>query len=101
MNTKKKKKNSSTQYKIHNVTHPVNITKDQTMGLPWCPVVRNPPSKAGHVCVIPGPGTKIPHAGGQLSPPTSTKAHHSLQLPQTQTNKERNQETYSVSCNDL
>ena len=61
---KKKKKKSSTQCKIHNVTHPVNITKDQTTGLPWCPVVRNPPSKARHVCAIPGPGTKIPHAGG-------------------------------------
>ena len=37
------------------------------MGLPWRPVVKNPPSNAEDVGLIPGWGTKIPHAAGQLS----------------------------------
>ena len=32
------------------------------------PVVKNPPSSAADVGSIPGWGTKIPHAVGQLSP---------------------------------
>ena len=35
---------------------------------PGGPVVKNPPSNAGDVGSIPGWGTKIPHATGQLSP---------------------------------
>ena len=34
---------------------------------PGGPVVKNPPSNAGDVGSIPGPGTKIPHAARQLS----------------------------------
>ena len=34
---------------------------------PGGPVVKNPPSNAGDVGSIPGRGTKIPHAVGQLS----------------------------------
>ena len=34
---------------------------------PGGPGVKNPPSNAGDVGSIPGGGTKIPHAGGQLS----------------------------------
>ena len=42
---------------------------------PVCPVVKNPPSNAGDMGLIPGRGTKIPHAMGQLSPhATTTKA---------------------------
>ena len=37
------------------------------LGLPWGPVVKNPPSNAGDTGLIPGQGTKIPHAAGQLS----------------------------------
>ena len=33
---------------------------------------QNPPSNAGHTGSIPGWGTKIPHATGQLSPHTTT-----------------------------
>ena len=33
---------------------------------PGGPVVKNPPSKAGDVGSIPGGGSKIPHATGQL-----------------------------------
>ena len=44
-------------------------------------MVRNPPSNAGGAGSIPGQGTKIPHAMGQLSPraattePTCSGAH--------------------------
>ena len=38
---------------------------------PGGPVVKNPPSNAGDVGSIPGPGTKIPHATEQLSPGTA------------------------------
>ena len=34
---------------------------------PGGPVVKNPPSNAGDVGSIPGWGTKVPHATGQLS----------------------------------
>ena len=39
---------------------------------PGGPVVKNLPSSAGDVGSIPGRGTKIPHATGQLSPLTTT-----------------------------
>ena len=39
---------------------------------PGGPVVKNPPSSAGDLGSIPGRGTKIPHAAGQLSPDTTT-----------------------------
>ena len=39
---------------------------------PGGPVVENLPSNAGDTGSIPGQGTKIPHAAGQLSPCTAT-----------------------------
>ena len=39
---------------------------------PGGPVVKNPPFNAGDVGSIPGQGTKIPHAAGQLSPHATT-----------------------------
>ena len=39
---------------------------------PGGPVVKNPPSNAGDLGSIPGRGTKILHAVGQLSPRTTT-----------------------------
>ena len=36
------------------------------------PVVKNPPSNARDTSSIPGRGTKIPHAAGQISPCTTT-----------------------------
>ena len=39
---------------------------------PGGPVVKNPPSHAGDAGLIPGWGTKIPHAVGQLSPRATT-----------------------------
>ena len=46
-------------------------------------VVKNPPSNAGDAGSIPGRGTKIPHAAGQLSPHATTTepAHCKLQSP--------------------
>ena len=42
------------------------------MDFPGGPVVKNLPSNAGDMGSIPGRGTKIPHAVGQLSPCTAT-----------------------------
>ena len=42
-------------------------------GLPWCPVVKNPPSNTGDTGSIPGQGTKIPQAQEQVSPHTARK----------------------------
>ena len=42
--------------------------KRGSLGLLGGPVVKNPPSNAGDWGLIPGQGTKIPHAAGQLSP---------------------------------
>ena len=39
---------------------------------PGDPVVQNPPSNAGDIGLIPGEGTKIPHASGQLGPRATT-----------------------------
>ena len=52
---------------------------------PGGPVVKNPPSNARDVGSIPGRGTKIPHAAGQLSPCTTTTepACCKLQSPHT------------------
>ena len=49
-----------------------------TWDFPGGPVVKNPPSNAGDTGSIPGRGTKIPHAAGQLSPHATTRepAHH-------------------------
>ena len=42
--------------------------KKDCRDFPGSPVVKNPPSSEGDVGSIPGWGTKIPHAAGQLSP---------------------------------
>ena len=39
----------------------------QIRDFPGDPVVKNPPSNAGDVGLIPGQGTKVPHDSGQLS----------------------------------
>ena len=41
--------------------------KSRHRDFPGGPVVKNPPYNAGHAGSIPGQGTKIPHAMGQLS----------------------------------
>ena len=42
-------------------------------------VVQNLPSNAGDAGSIPGQGTKIPHAAGQLSPHTTAREAQELQ----------------------
>ena len=45
---------------------------------PGGPVVKNLPASAGDTGLTPGPGSKIPHAAGQLSPrATTTEPAHS------------------------
>ena len=46
--------------------------------IPGCPVVKNPSCNAGDAGSIPGWGTKIPYATGQLSPHATTTepVHH-------------------------
>ena len=39
---------------------------------PGGPVAKNPPYNAGDAGSVPGQGTKIPHAMGQLSPHAAT-----------------------------
>ena len=46
---------------------------------PVDPVVKNLPSNAGNMSLIPGQGTKISHATGQLSPCTTTREDWMLQ----------------------
>ena len=61
--------------------------KDDVMGVfPGGPVVKNPSCNAEDASSIPGRGTKIPHAVGQLSPRATTtelachnKRAHTLQ----------------------
>ena len=53
------------------------VAKGRRKGFPGGPVVKNPPSNVGDVGSIPGRGTKIPHAVGQLSLPVTTKNPHS------------------------
>ena len=47
-------------------------------------MVKNPPSNAGDSGSIPGWGTRVPHAAGQLSPLTTTRHYRSL-LPAMET----------------
>ena len=42
-------------------------SKVELGGFPGVPVVKNLPANTGDMGSIPGWGTKIPHAGGQLS----------------------------------
>ena len=44
----------------------------QERGIPWWSSGKNLPSSAGDMGSIPGRGTKISHAVGQLSPHTTT-----------------------------
>jgi len=53
--------------------------KSINVGLPWWGVVKNLPSNAEDGRSIPGQGTKISHALGQLSP-CATATEHAPQL---------------------
>ena len=49
--------------------------KNMARDFPGGPVVKNPPPNAENTGLIPGRGTKIPHASGQLSPRAATTEH--------------------------
>ena len=49
------------------ITLNMNGLNTPTRDFSGAPVVKNLPSKAGDTGSIPGPGTKIPRAAGQLS----------------------------------
>ena len=50
----------------------IEPSKENIWDFPGGPVVKNPPSNSGDAGPVPGQGTKIPHAVGQLSPCTTT-----------------------------
>ena len=68
--------NLGTVYKITTST----LQKCRGQDFPGGPVVKYPPSNAGDAGLIPGWGTKIPHAAGQLSTHATTTEPNSLQL---------------------
>ena len=49
--------------------------EEERRDFPGGPVVNNLPSSSGDVGSIPGQGTTIPHAAGQLSPHAATTEH--------------------------
>ena len=63
---------------------------------PGCPVVKNLPSNAGEAAWIPGGGTKISHAAGQLSLCATTP--ELLHLGQTAHMPPTTQPTCSGAC---
>ena len=59
------------------------------LGLPGGPVFKSPPSKAGAMGLIPGWGTKIPHALGQLNPRAASREARALKLEKAGTSKRK------------
>ena len=53
----------------------IHMQKKEDGDFPGGPVVKNPPSNEGGAGSIPGWGTKIPHAAGQLSLRCNYRAH--------------------------
>ena len=56
-------------------------------GLPGGPVFKSPPSKAGGMGLVPGWGTKMPHALGQLNPRAASREARALKLEKAGTSK--------------
>ena len=53
-------------FSIIQILNYVHFSKRLLRDFPGGPMVKNPPFNAGDVGSIPGQGTKIPHATGQL-----------------------------------
>ena len=54
-------------WNIHPKEYYSALKRNEIRDFPGGPMVKNLPSNAGDVGLIPGQGTKIPHATGQLS----------------------------------
>ena len=65
--------------RYHARKYVIEIIKKRKWDFPGGPVVKNPPSNAGDSSLIPGLGTKISHATGQLSPHPAIREAHKLQ----------------------
>ena len=57
---------------INKIFTKIKYQLKKIQGFPGDPVVKNPPPTAGDTALIPGWGTKITHARGQLSPYAAT-----------------------------
>ena len=55
------------EHRVANYFWIISLKKMSPRDFPGGPVVKNPPYNAGNAGSIPGQGTKIPHAAGQLS----------------------------------
>ena len=55
-----------------------SVKAGRSWDFPGGPLVKNPPYNAGDAGWIPGQGTKIPHALGQLSPRAANYSAHVL-----------------------
>ena len=64
----KEKRDKPNFIKSKNFCTKDTMKKNEDRDFPGGPMVKNPPSKAGDTGLIPGWGTKIPHAMGQLRP---------------------------------
>ena len=62
-----------------------------TRDFPGGPVVKKPPSNARDAGLIPGWGTKLPHAVGQLSPRTLEPTATTREKPRASTKTRRSQ----------
>ena len=88
-----------------NSSHRVGSSKETLLGdFPGGPVVKNPPANVRDEGLIPGQGTKIPHAMGQLSLCTKLLIEKPLpcataktQCKPKQTNKKTPQKTESLN----
>ena len=58
------------------ILNSVDLLKNNFQDFSGDSVVKNPPSRAGGMGSIPGLGTRIPHAMGQLSQLVVTKSCH-------------------------
>ena len=59
--------------RLEDLLENVKTKKKKPGNISGGPVVKNPPCNAGDVGSIPGQGTKIPHAMGQLRPTQTHK----------------------------
>ena len=67
-------------YPVFSFAKSVNLKASNSWDFPGSPVVKNPPSKAGHMDLIPGQGTKIPYATTRERLHAAMKTQHNQNL---------------------